>query len=162
MNPSSLFPTPLATQTPANSNPTSTKHNDQKKKPPPLETRLGCSFSTNDNLPSHLETRFRKLKSFPTTTTTTTSHFPLSKSRLLRSRSDDDLKLDERHSGLCDSIDFERIPDGKKGLESPPSTEIPEEQSDGNRDERKGLESKSNLKLNTNPHTEVCKQMDSK
>ncbi|KVH97815.1 hypothetical protein Ccrd_000087 [Cynara cardunculus var. scolymus] len=52
--------------------------------------------------------------------------------------------------------DFERIPDGKKGLESPPSTDSPEEQSDGNRCERKGLESKSksNLKSDTSPRAE--------
>ncbi|KAI3707278.1 hypothetical protein L6452_25653 [Arctium lappa] len=124
---------------------------------------INCSsFSTNDNLPSHLETRFRKLKSLPTTTTTTASaasRFPPSKSRSLRPRSGDDFNLDER---LCGSVDFERIPDGKKqGLESPPPTE---EQSDGNRDERKGLESKSksNLKLNTNADAEVCKQRDLK
>lgn len=126
---------------------------------------INCSsFSTTDNLPSHLETRFRKLKSLPAATTTASaaSRFPPSKSKSLRPRSGDDLNLDERHPGFCGSVDFERIPDGKKGLESPPSTESPEEQSEGNRVERKGLESKSKLKLNTNPHAEVCKQRDFK
>ncbi|KVH89857.1 uncharacterized protein LOC112521941 [Cynara cardunculus var. scolymus] len=127
---------------------------------------INCSsFSTTDNLPSHLETRFRKLKSLPTTTASpAASRFPPSKSRSLRPRSRNDVDLDERHPGFCGSADFERIPDGKKGLESPPSNDSPEEQSDGNRCERKGLESKSksNLKSDTSPRAEVYKQKDLK
>lgn len=60
---------------------------------------INCSsFSTSDNLPSNLEARFRKLKSLPTTTTTTagdSSRFPPSKSKSLEA-------------------DFKQIPDLKE------------------------------------------------
>ncbi|KAI3522376.1 hypothetical protein L1887_00105 [Cichorium endivia] len=121
---------------------------------------INCSsFSTSDNLPSHLEARFRKLKSLPTTTATSDaagSRFPPSKSKSLGPRSGDDSNVEERDRQFCSSVDFEQTPDAKKCPKSSPSTDSLEEHSDENRDEKK------ETKLNTEPNSKVRKKERSK
>ncbi|KAL7595708.1 uncharacterized protein LOC111899415 [Lactuca sativa] len=123
---------------------------------------INCSsFSTSDNLPSHLETRFRKLKSLPPTTTITASaaagsRFPPSKSKSLGPRPGDDSNVEEPNRDFCSYVDLKQIPDAKKSPESSPSTENQEEHSDENIDEKKGTKS------NTKSNSKACKKERSK
>lgn len=121
---------------------------------------INCSSFSSDNLPSHLESRFRKLKSLPTTTTSAAagSRFPPSKSKSLGPRSGDDSNVEKPKSEFCSSDEFKQIPDAKKCPELSPSTDSPDEHSDENRDEKKGTKSNTN----TNPNLKVCKKERSK
>ncbi|KAI3821947.1 hypothetical protein L1987_09523 [Smallanthus sonchifolius] len=107
---------------------------------------INCSsFSTSDNLPSDLETRFRKLKSLPTTTTATSaagSRFPPSRSKSFTPQSGDDSNSNQRHPASTNSVDFEQIPDLKNCTEK----SNPKEHSDGNRDEKNRTNSRSKPK----------------
>ncbi|KAK9065310.1 hypothetical protein SSX86_016693 [Deinandra increscens subsp. villosa] len=118
---------------------------------------INCSsFSTSDNFPSHLENRFRKLKSFPTATSVVAPHFPPSKSKSFRPQSSVDSNLKDQHHTSTNSVDFEQIPDLKKCSQKPsPSTNnLEEHEQFGDfeqiRDEKKASNSRSKPKSSTN------------
>ncbi|KAK9079890.1 hypothetical protein SSX86_001563 [Deinandra increscens subsp. villosa] len=129
---------------------------------------INCSsFSASDNLPSHLENRFRKLKSLPTSAAA--PRFPPSKSKSFTSQSGVDSNLNDRHHASTNSVDFEKIPDLKKCSEKPsPSAADDLEEHERSvdfeqiRDEKKASNSRSKPKSSTDVRSLKSKSSESR